>query len=106
PFGYPIPVRYQQVYDAAAFSEVPTGGAFLTAIFPRPDCSNTFKWLVTNLQVNLSTTLTTPDNLSAVFAENAGEDEIIVFGPRNYIPPGSTSPTCPNPQTFATGQII
>src|SRR5438876_574008 len=57
PFGYPSPVRYQQVYDASQFSRVPAGGAFLTRIFPRPDCSNTFEWRVTNLQVRISTTL-------------------------------------------------
>src|SRR5881394_1149464 len=76
PFGYPTPVRYQQVFDVSQFTLVPTGGAFLTRIFPRADCSSTFKWLVTNLQVNLSTTLKSPDNLSAIFAENFGADEI------------------------------
>ncbi len=106
PFGYASPVRYQQVYDASQFSRVPVGGAFLTRIFPRADCSNTFEWLVTNLQVRISTTLKTPDNLSAVFAENVGSDETLVFGPKNYILPGGTSPTCPNPQTFFHGQEI
>jgi hypothetical protein len=108
PFGYPIAVHYQQVFDASQFGRVPNGGAFLTRIFPRADCSSTFKWLVTNLQVNLSTTLKSPDNLSAVFAENVGDDEMIVFGPKNYIPPGSASTmgSCPDPQPFGTGNEI
>jgi len=108
PFGYPIEVHYQQVFDASQFGRVPNGGAFLTRIFPRADCSSTFSWLVTNLQVNLSTTLKSPDNLSAVFAENVGDDETIVFGPKNYIPPGSASTmgSCPDPQPFGTGNEI
>jgi hypothetical protein len=106
PFGYASPVRYQQVFDASQFTRVPAGGAFLTRIFPRADCSSTRSWLVTNLQVNLSTSLKTPDNLSAAFAENIGKDETLVFGPRNYIPPGSTNPTCPNPQFFGSGQEL
>src|SRR5213075_2238108 len=63
PFGYSIPVRYQQVFDASQFAPVPSGGAFLTRLSLRADCSNTFTWLVTNLQVNFSTTLKSPDNL-------------------------------------------
>jgi hypothetical protein len=56
--------------------------------------------------VNLSTTLKGADSLSAVFAENIGGDETVVFGPRNYIPPGSARPmgSCPNPEPFGTGQ--
>jgi hypothetical protein len=106
PFGYPSPVHYHQVFDASQFARLPPGGAFLSWISFRPDCSSTFTWLVTNLQLNLSTTLKTPDNLSAVFSQNIGSDETLVFGPENYIPPGSTSPTCPGPDTFLHGQII
>jgi hypothetical protein len=72
----------------------------------RADCSNSWEWLVTNLQVKVSTALKARDNLSAVFAENVGTDETLVFGPQNYITPGPISPSCPNPQTFATGQEI
>jgi hypothetical protein len=106
PFGYTNAVRYQQVFDSSQFARVPAGGAFLTRIFPREDCSSTFKWIVTNLQINLSTTQKAPDELSAVFAENIGGDDTVVFGPRNYIPPGSTSPSCPDPQPFASGNEI
>src|SRR5580765_7949960 len=95
PFSYLGPVRYQQVYHASAFSLVPSGGAFLTRIFFRADCSSRRSWLVTNLQVNLSTTARAPDNLSSTFAANIGPDETVVFQPAPYIPPGVGGP-CPN----------
>src|SRR6266566_6460826 len=86
PFGYLGEVRYQQVYDASQFSLVPLGGAFLTRIFLIVDCSSTKTWLVTNLQVNVSTTAKGPDSLSPVFAENIGTDDIVTFGPGAYAP--------------------
>src|SRR6266511_1537546 len=59
PFGYEYPniVRYQQVYDASAFSLVPPGGAFVTRIFFRADCTPGWGPVVTNLQINLCTTI-------------------------------------------------
>jgi hypothetical protein len=107
PFGYPAqpifgiperPIRYQQVYDASAFSAVPPGGSFLTRIFIRSDCSGNWGPLVTNVQVSLSTTTCRPDELSADFAENIGPDETIVARLMNYIAPGNESfPNCPTP---------
>jgi len=86
PFSYLGQVRYQQVYDASQFSQLPPGGAFLTRIFLILDCSSTKSWLVTNLQVNVSTTKKGPDTLSPVFAENVGSDDIVRFGPAAYAP--------------------
>jgi hypothetical protein len=86
PFGYLGQVRYQQVYDASQFSLVPPGGAFITRIFLSVDCSSRKTWLVTNLQVNVSTTQKDPDTLSPVFAENVGSDDIVTFGPAAYAP--------------------
>jgi len=86
PFSYLGEVRYQQVYDASQFSLLPPGGAFLTRIFLIVDCGSTWSWLVTNLQVNVSTTKKGPDALSPVFAENIGSDEIITAGPAPYGP--------------------
>ena len=88
PFAYLGPVRCQQVFAASAFNALPSGGAYLTRIFLRTDCGSYNGWLVTNLQVNLSTTSKGPDELTSLFSENVGDDEMIVFGPRNYIPPG------------------
>lgn len=93
PFSYLKPVRYQQVFDASQFSRIPTGGAFLTRIFWRADCSHQKSWIVTNLQINFSTTTKSPDGLSLVFSENAGTDDTLVFGPTQYIPPAFSG--CP-----------
>jgi hypothetical protein len=108
PFGYPAqpafgiperPVRYQQVYDASAFTQLPPGGAFVTRMFFRSDCGVSWGPLVTNLQVSLSTTARRPDELSANFTENIGPDETIVARLRmNYAPPGNYHPSCPTPQ--------
>jgi len=101
PFGYPGLVRYQQVYDASLFSRVPVGGAFLTGIFFRADCSTSWEGGVTNVQVNLSTTAKGADQLSPVFAENTGPDETVVFFRATYDPPANWSlPSCPRPQSF------
>ena len=101
PFAYLGPVRYQQVFAASQFSALPTGGAYLGRIYFRINCPTYRGWLVTNLQVNFSTTLKAPDELNPIFSENVGSDEMIVFGPRDYIPPGSGS--C---GTFGHGQEL
>ena len=102
PFAYLGPVRYQQVFDASDFGTLPPGGAYLTRIFLQVNCpSCNCGWLVTNLQVTVSTTSKAPDGLSPIFSENVGSDETIVFGPRNYNPPGGGS--C---ATFLHGQEI
>jgi hypothetical protein len=95
PFSDVRPVRYQQVYDAADFSRVPAGGAFISRILLRPDCGNTRGFLSTNLQLNLSTTAKGPDQLSALFAENAGADETVVWRRDSYSPPVGGEPPCP-----------
>src|SRR5436190_6475389 len=103
PFGYDYPkvVRCQQVYNAPSFSAVPVGGAFITAIFFRGDCSPCWVPFVTNLQVNLSITSKAADQLSALFAENTGQDETVVTHATNYIPTGHWGlPTCPTPSGF------
>jgi hypothetical protein len=93
PFGYIGPVRYQQVYDASQFSQLPLGGAFLGRIFFRADCASQRSWLVTNLQVSLSITAKKPRELSEVFAENTGMDETVVLASTHWSPPASG--TCP-----------
>jgi hypothetical protein len=95
PFSDVRPVRYQQVYDASDFSRVPAGGAFISRIFLRADCGNTGGYLSTNLQLNLSTTPKGPDQLSALFAENAGADETVVWRRDSHSPPVGGEPPCP-----------
>jgi hypothetical protein len=105
PEGARADVRFQQVFDASAFSRVDTGGMFLTRIFLRPDCSSYVRWYSYDFQVNLSTTIKAPDQLSSVFAENVGPDEQLVFGPKTYLPPDSTR-HCPQPAGFGSGPSV
>src|SRR5438874_10645957 len=76
-------MRYEQVYDASAFSQIEPPGAFLTRFFMRAS-TNTFagaRGITTNIQISFSTTSSAPDSLSTVFSENVGKDETVVFGP-------------------------
>lgn len=76
--------RYQGVFGASQFSAISQGGGNVTGIVLRVNSPNGFSGstLITNLQINLSTTQKSPDGLSTVFSENTGVDEKLVFGPR------------------------
>lgn len=71
--------RYQQVYGSAEFASV-SGPQLITGIAFRPDGStgNAFTEQLNSIQINLSTTLAQPDNLSAFFANNVGIDDTLV----------------------------
>lgn len=72
--------RYQQVYDASAFSSiVPEGGTITHLFFPIESLGYTP--LLRSVEIELSTTSREPDSLSPLFAENAGGDKTIVYGP-------------------------
>lgn len=76
--------RYQQVNAASDFgSPIGPNGIFLQGMYLRLDSLNGFSFsgYATNLQVNLSTTLSQPDSLSPVFSENIGVNDQIVVGP-------------------------
>jgi hypothetical protein len=76
--------RYQQVYAASDFSRLGSEGGFITHLSTAPVgglCWGTPGEIV---QVNLSTTLSTPDHLSLIFSENVGVDDTIVR-PRGYL---------------------
>jgi len=103
-FGSIEPVRYQQVYAATQFSQLPPGGAFISRIFFRADCPSSAPVSATNFQMNLSTTLKYPDQLSMVFSENIGADETVVFGPKYYLPPSPCGTNCPC--TFSNGREV
>jgi hypothetical protein len=109
PFGYehPATVRYQQVYNASAFAKLPPGGAFLSWINFRSDCSSNWGPLVTNVQIFASTTARAADQLSAVFAENVGPDETRIHRGRDYVPPDRPGfPSCPNPASSGNPIIL
>lgn len=83
--------RYQQVFDSSIFtlgirgSAIPPEGAFLTVLLYRSSCDSRLGWYLTNLQINASTTLRKPDELSSVFAENVGSDDVKILGPVNTV---------------------
>jgi len=80
PFFSDKPMRYQQVYDAGQFSRLTPGGGLINRIAFRGHGPGTpFTGTVPQLQVNLSTTTKSPDNLSSTFAENVGADDTQVF---------------------------
>src|SRR5450432_18176 len=74
--------RYQQVYSASDFA-VLNGPALITEILFRPDSLNgkAFSTTLPAIQIDLSTTTAAPDALSAVFANNIGADDTVVYGP-------------------------
>ena len=80
-------LRYQQVYNASVFTNVDAEFVYITAFGFRVEPGQ-FPWTVTNMQINLSTTLRSADNLSTNFAENVGTDDAVVFGPERHDFPG------------------
>ena len=75
-----IPVesmRYQQVYDASGFA----GAVLITGMSFRPDIEvgGAFSTILTDVQINLSTTTRAVDALSNTFSENVGVDDKIVY---------------------------
>ena len=74
------PIRYQQVFDAGQFSRLNPGGGLINRISFRGHGPGVpFTATVPQLQVNLSTTIKTPDGLSSTFADNVGADDTQVF---------------------------
>ncbi len=70
--------RYQQAYDASAFAGL-TGPLTIEGISFRPDAvlGSAFATTLSDIQINLSTTLSF-GNLTEVFANNVGSDDTIV----------------------------
>jgi hypothetical protein len=76
--------RFQQVFDASAFAEIANaGGGWIRAVSFRIDAStgHDVSGVISNVQLNLSTTFRNHDSLSENFAENVGNDDMIVLGP-------------------------
>lgn len=73
-------MRYQQVYAASQFGELPAGGGFVTAIAFRlhPGWSS-FSNVLSAVQINLSTTSKAPGGLSTTFAANVGANNTVVY---------------------------
>jgi hypothetical protein len=79
-------MRYQQVYAASAFSNVAPQCIYITRLGPRLSFSDPPRvaWTIRNMQINLSTTQRSVDDLSLNFAENVGPDDTEVFGPGQH----------------------
>ncbi len=88
-------IRLQEVYAARQFPSVPIE---IREIRWRPSAiyGSTFTNHSPRLQVNLSTTLKNPGELSAVFAANVGGDDLVVFdGPSDLESQFSGPPSGP-----------
>lgn len=79
--------RFQQVYDATIFSALgASGGGWIRNMSFRVEpASHVVTTSVQNMQVNMSTTLRGADELSAVFDQNYGVDDMVVVGPRRVV---------------------
>ena len=76
-----IGFRVQYIYPATEFSARPDSHRWITAIAFRPDTSVTDPRTVTwpDTQWILSTTTTSPDDLSDVYSENHGDNQTVVY---------------------------
>ena len=74
-------LRIQTVYPASEFQSLPTSYRWLVGNRARPDQNVTTQRTVeqTNWLIRISTTQKSPDDLSFVFSENIGPDEMVVF---------------------------
>jgi hypothetical protein len=72
-------LRLQQVYGGTQF---PPGNLSITELRFRPSTdfgTGAFTTAVNNVRINLSTTTKQPNNLSMMFAENTGTNDVVVF---------------------------
>jgi hypothetical protein len=81
PLDMGIPTRFQQVYDASAFSAFAQGMSIGQLAF-RGDAfvGHSFSTTVSNIEVHLSTTSRSVNSLSPVFDQNVGPDDKTVVG--------------------------
>ncbi len=93
PFGAGASDRYQQVYAASNFGPIAQGGGLITSLAFQFADSHTLGGGVSNIQINLSTTLRPVDGLSTTFAQNVGSDDTKVFGAGNLV--WANDPTVP-----------
>ena len=95
-FGDTNSQRSQQVYSSDQFASL-TGPEYITQIAFRPSVffsAGPFTATSSDIQVDLSTTLKTPDNLSLTFANNIGSDDTTVLhGPLTISSTATGSPT-------------
>lgn len=74
-------MRYQQIFSSTEFSSLRVP-FYINEILFRPDGWSTersFSTTIPNIQINFSTTINSPDNLSSTFSDNQGADDTAVF---------------------------
>lgn len=79
PFNSYFPIQYQQVYNASEFSAITTP-EYVTQIAFRPDPTYGFAFSTTisNIQISMSTSNYSANNLSTTYADNIGADNTVV----------------------------
>jgi hypothetical protein len=80
-------MRYQQAYAPKPFTDFTPDGLLIQGIGFAQSTTVPFSSMQPSFQVNLSTTVHGPDDLSPTFAENVGVDDTVVFGPAPVIWP-------------------
>ena len=99
--------RYQQVYAASQFTNLPPEGAFIIGMWFRGGCGGNQSALIQDFEVRFSTTQKQPDQLSTNFSENIGPDQVVAVPPRaNYRITGGTSFNCGNPSDLTNTSYI
>lgn len=75
------PFRFQQVFAASQFSSLPPGQRTIVSFALRPDASVTepVSFTLSDTVIRMSTTNRNPGELSLMFSENVGPDEVVVF---------------------------
>jgi hypothetical protein len=78
--GFPS-YRFQTVYDASDFAHLGEGPFTITRIDWRPsaEVEGPITYTTTDTRIALSTTTSTPANLSNTFADNVGADEVVII---------------------------
>jgi hypothetical protein len=87
--------RYQQVYAASQFTNLPLEGAFIIGMWFRGGCGGNNSASIQEFELRFSTTPKQPDQLSTNFSENIGPDQVVaVPSPLVYHATGVASTHC------------
>ena len=90
--GQPPTSRYQQVYDASAFSLLGGGGGTISEIDLRSDFvfGHGYGALFPSVEIFMTVTARGPDGLSSTFADNLGSNPFIAYsrGPLELVADG------------------
>jgi hypothetical protein len=114
PIGTLEPFRFQQVYSASQFTSTLPDGGWIADFSIRGYSGPGIVADLPDIQINLSTTLRTPDQLSTNFNNNIGRDDTVVVqrGPLNGLsvtPGGFTATIYLDPAFFydpAAGNLL